>query len=252
AREKLRYDPAGREEDRVLLVDGLRGRAVLDRVEARASVFVREAAALEEPRRAGMIRVRARPEDPLLALDPLPADARVVGAAAGREATQLLEDRARPGEGEEVADAEALGDVAHDAPVGPCLAGRLDRLPDPDDTPLDGRRRALVLLVQRAGQHEVGVARGLGEEEVDRDEEVGSLERLAREALVGQRDERVEAEREEAADLAPVQHLHDLRRGRALPRDALLRDAPEPRDVRAVLGVLDVARARELVAALPV
>src|SRR5581483_4148941 len=58
--------------------------------------------------------------------------------------------------------------------------------------------------------------------------------------------------REEAADLAPVQHLHDLRRGRALPRDGLLRDAPEPRDVRAVLGVLDVARARELVAALPV
>src|SRR5262249_30032361 len=44
--------------------------------------------------------------------------------------------------------------------------------------------------------------------------------------------------------------LDDLHRGDALPRDALLGDAPHRRDVRAVLGVLDVARAGKLVALL--
>ena len=58
--------------------------------------------------------------------------------------------------------------------------GRLDRLAVVDDAALDVGGRALVLLHERAGQDDVGVARRLGEEEVDDGEELELLQRLAR------------------------------------------------------------------------
>ena len=60
------------------------------------------------------------------------------------------------------------------------LAGTVDRLVDLDDAPLGAGDDALVLLVQRAGQHDVGVAGRLVQEEVDGDVELELLEHPAR------------------------------------------------------------------------
>ena len=73
--------------------------------------------------------------------------------------------------------------------------GQLDRLVDLDDPSLDLRDRPLVLLLQAAGQDDVGVAGGVVQEEVDRDEELQLLERARDELVVGQRDLGVEADR---------------------------------------------------------
>ena len=67
-----------------------------------------------------------------------------------------------------LAGAEAAREVADDLPVAARLARRRDGVADADDAALGARDRAFVLLVQRAGQDDVGVLRRLGEEEVDR------------------------------------------------------------------------------------
>ena len=132
------------------------------------------------------------------------------------------------------------------------LAGRLDDLAMVDDAAFDVGRRAFVLLLQRAGQHDVGVARGLGQEEVDHGEELELLERLADEVAVGQRDHRVEADAEQALDLAVVDRFEQRHGRQARVRDGRFLDAPDAGDVLAVLGVLDVARAGQLIALLAV
>ena len=58
------------------------------------------------------------------------------------------------------------------------LPGGVDRGVDLDDPPLDRWSSALVLLVERAGQHDVGVDGGLGQEEVDDGVELEPVERL--------------------------------------------------------------------------
>src|SRR5262249_5792859 len=77
--EELRDHAAGGEDDRIRVVDVLGRRAVGNRMEARAAIRVMEAAALEEARRASMVRGRTGPEDAHVALEPLVGDAAVVG-----------------------------------------------------------------------------------------------------------------------------------------------------------------------------
>src|SRR5207302_5306518 len=129
-----------------------------------------QGAALEEPRRAGVILGWTRPEGAHVTIEALVRDAAVVGDAAAREPPQLVEDVGRRMEVEALTLAEPACQLADDLPVAPRLARRLDGLPDADDAALDARHRAVVLLVQRAGEHEVGVTRRLRQEEVDRDE----------------------------------------------------------------------------------
>src|SRR6185369_15920580 len=72
------------------------------------------------------------------------------------------------------------------------------------------------------------------------------------ELVVRQGDHRVEADAQEAPDLAavdPAEHLVNVHAG---VRHRLRVDAPHFRDIGAVFGVLDVALARELVALLAV
>src|SRR6185295_19801071 len=110
--------------------DILRRRAVADRVQARVAVGVIEAPALEQPRRAGMLRGGARPEHAHLLVDLLVADAGVVGGAARRGAPQLLEDRARRLEVEVLSFAQTLRQAADDLPVAARLGRRRDGLAD--------------------------------------------------------------------------------------------------------------------------
>ena len=183
----------------------------------------------------------------------LVGDAGIVGDAARRGPAQLLEDFARAREGEAAFAAEGRGDVLDDAPVLPGVAGAIDGLVDLDDPAFDLRDGALVLLVQRAGQHDVGVAGRLVEEEVDADVELELVEHARDESAVRQRHLGVEADAEQAADLAAVDQAEDLVGVHAgAPGNSSGADAPDLGDVLAVLGLADVAAAGKLVALLAV
>ncbi len=82
-------------------------------------------------------------------------------------------------EREPVRPAERLREILDDRQSCARLAGRLDGLVDLDDAAFDLGHRALVLLLQAAGQDDVGVARGVVQEEVDGDVELELLERAA-------------------------------------------------------------------------
>src|ERR1051326_1616452 len=262
AGEELADHAPGRQDHRVLLVDVLRRRPIRGGVEARLAVGKVERpralrhriprARLEEARRAGMLFARARPADAVLRLDLFVRDAVVVGDAALRRHAQLVEDLARAREREAARPPECLRDVLDHAPVLLRLARRIDRLVDLDHASLDLRDHALIFFMQRAGENDVGMLRGLAEEEVDDDEELELLERARDESVVGERDLRVEADRQEALDLAGVDLSHQLVAVDARLRQLLGLHAPDAGDVLAVRGVHDVAPAGELVALLPV
>src|SRR5690606_7044615 len=144
-------------------------------------------------------------------------DARVVRDAALAGDAELLEDLARALERESMWTPERAGDVLDDSPVLACIAGTLDGLIDLDDAAFDLRDRAFVFFLQAARQHDVGVARGVVQEEVDRDEEVELLERAGDELVVGQRHLRVAADRDEAFDPARVVLAEELVRLNARP-----------------------------------
>ncbi len=105
----------------------------------------------------------------------------------------------------------------------------------------------------------MGVGGGLGEEEVELGVELGGVVPLLDHPVVGEGDEGVVADADQAADLAAL-HLPDhLHHGGSGGREFGLLDAPDLADLTAVLGVGDGASAREevgllavLAAALPV
>ena len=243
--------PAG-EVDRVLRVGHLEARPVRRRVEVEEAVGVVAAAVLEQPRRAGVVLRRARPENPHLVLHALPGDAGVVGRPARAGAPQLVEDLLVVAEGEQVPRAQAARQLQQDPRVRARVARRVHRGPDAAHPPLRGGRRALLLLVQRAGQHHVGVARRLAHEEVDHAQEIHPPDGLAQVVRVGVAHHRVAADVDQAAHLARVDRLEHLHRRLALVGELLVGDPPHAADVRAVLGVLDVAVAGQLVALVAV
>ena len=102
------------------------------------------------------------------------------------------------------------------------------------------------------GQDDVGVVTGLRQEEVDHGVELQPVERLGGEVGIRGRHGRVEADRQQPLDLAGVDRLDDLLGGNALAGDLRLVASPHRGDVGAVLGVGDVAVARQLVALVAV
>src|SRR5205823_4275552 len=106
---------------------------------------------------------------------------------------------------------------------------------------LAGRDGALVLFLQRTGENDVGVAAGFGEEEIDAGVEIELLERLAGALVIGNRDERVDADGEQALNFSSLYGIQDFDGGQSLARQFALGDVPEIRDVLAVLGIFDVA-----------
>src|SRR5262249_22209916 len=118
----------------------------------------------------------AWPENAVLLLDFLVGDAAVVGHAALAGAAEFVENLFRPAVGKALGPAERGGDVLNDAPVLARIAGGVNRLVDLDDPTFDLRDRALVLLVQRAGQYHVGVPGRLAHEKINGHEELELVE----------------------------------------------------------------------------
>ena len=194
----------------------------------------------------------ARPEHAHLALDLLVSDARVVGDAAFACDPQLLENLAWLFEGESLRAAERARQILDDPPVLSGLAGAVDGLIDLDDAAFDLRDGAFILFVKTARQHDVGVAGGVVEEEIDRGVELQLLETPRHEVVVGQRHFRIETDRNQSLDLAGVDLAEHLVGVYAGPRQFRFVDPPDAADVTPVLRVRDVAPARKLIALLAV
>ena len=109
------------------------------------------------------------------------------------------------------------------------VAGRVHRLVDLLHAAFGAADDAFVFFLHAAGEDEVGMVRGFGQEEVDHAEELELRQRLAREVRVRQRDQRVEAHREQRLDLAAVDRLHDFDGRQARRRAALRRRCPTRR-----------------------
>src|SRR5262249_42775454 len=101
-----------------------------------------------------------------------------------------------------------------------------------------------------SGQYNVGVPGGLREEEIDHTKKLELFESLAYEVTVGQRDDRVEADREQSFDFTAVNRLHDFHRRVTGLRNLVRRDAPNLRDVPARFWIGDLSLARQLIAFL--
>ena len=136
--------------------------------------------------------------------------------------------------GELVAGAEPLREVADDPPVLARALWRAHDLPVMDDPALDVGRRPFVLLHQRAGKDDVGVARRFGHEEVDDGEELEPAERFADEVAVRQRHRGVEADQQQALDPPVVNRFQERHRRQTRVRDRGFLDAPDAGDVLAM------------------
>src|SRR4029079_18879272 len=128
----------------------------------------------------------------------------------------------------------------------------IDRSVDLDHAAFDLGHRSFVFFLQAARQHDVRVAGGVVQEEIDGDVELEFFERTLDERVVGQRDARVEADREQPLDFPRIDLSEDLVSVDAGTRQVLLLYSPDAGDVPAVLWIADVAPAGQLIAFLPV
>src|SRR5262245_7928116 len=220
--QKLADHTSGCQKQRVLVARVINGGTVISDVESRLAVrevkrpvTLRDrivASALEEPRGAWMVNRRARfrifavagPEDAHLPLDLFVGDARVVRDTAFAGDAQFVENLARAAEGEAARPTQRGRQVLNDAPVLPGLARTLHGLVDLDDAAFDLRDGPFILFVQAARQHDVRVTRRVVEEEINSAEELQPFETPRDEGVVGQRDLRVETDRQQRLDFTAV------------------------------------------------
>ena len=153
-------------------------------MELRSTVGVVEAAPFIEAWSARVPFFGDRPEQPVLGFDPLPCRTSVVGGAAGGREAELFEDLVGVGVREVVATTETVGEIDEDLPVASSLTGRLDGGVALDDPPLSRGGRALVLLMERPRQDDVGVMARIGDEEVDHSVELETIECLTGEVRI--------------------------------------------------------------------
>src|SRR5262245_51305083 len=270
AGQEMADDTPGRQKEWVLNARIIDGRAIFGDVEPRLAVGkvkrpcpLRDrvvAAAFKQARSAGMVdqapRFRivavARPEHAHLCFDLFVRNPGIVGDAAFAGAAQLVEELVRAGKAEPMRAAEPTRDVLNDSPILSRVAWRIDRLVDLDDAPFDLCNGAFILLLEAAGQHDVGMTRGVGQEEVDGSVELESFQCAGAECDVRQRHDRVEANRQGASDLTGVDRAKQLVGVAAWTWQLFLVDGPDSRDVLAMLRIADIAPARQLVAFLPV
>jgi hypothetical protein len=119
-----------------------------------------------------MVLARAGPEHAERAVELLVGDSVVVRDAAAGGLAELVEDLARGSCTGRTLLAQPPCEVAVDRPVVARAGRRRTACWMCTTRPSAGADDALLLLLQAARQHHVGVVRGLGEEEVDHPEEL--------------------------------------------------------------------------------
>lgn len=199
-----------------------------------------------------MVGGGAGPGDTAALLQAFVGDAVVVVDRPGRRDPQLLEHLTRAREDELVSHSQALSQLAHHPGVGAHPAGRLLRLVVLDHPGLGIRHHALVLGPGGDGEDDVRVGRRLGEEEIELSVELQTVVTGLDRRVVGEGDEGVVADADQAADLLPL-HLpdHFHHRG-ACRREFGLLDPPDLADLAPVLRVRDRPSAGQQVGLLAV
>ena len=154
--------------------------------------------------------VGTRPEDALLGVDPLVADAGVVGDPAGAGPTQLVVDAAWLG-GEELPPAEPAGQALHQIEVVVHPLRWAKGLPAADHPALQVGHGALLLGPLGGREDDVGERGGLGQEDVGDHEQVQRGQPVTHSVHVGGRDDHVGGQHEQGPDAPvgahPVEHL---------------------------------------------
>src|SRR5262245_54391845 len=271
AGQELADHAAGREEHRILGTGIVYRVAVVRDVESCAAIGEIErsrtfgdrviAAALEQARRACVfgdrlagLRVVAvtGPEHSHVPLDLLVGHARVIGDAAAAGDTKFLENLARTAEGEACRTLQRDRNVLDDPPVLARLSGTRHRLVDLDDAAFDLCDRPFILLVKAAGQDDVGVTRRVVQEEIDRRVELQLVETASDEVVVGERDLRIEADRQQPFDFAAIDLAEHLVGIDTWSGQLAFLNAPDAGNVAAMLGIGDVTPPGQLIALLPV
>ncbi len=228
-------------------------RSVLHRAEPGQPVGGGEALG-EQSGGVGPVVVRARPEDAVRGVDPVPADPRVVGDAAGRGPAQLGEDhaRVRPPPPRSVGRPPSSRWAARapgDQQVSTLAAGRRGRPGSPGRADAGRRRtqrpaaqhpsfqvghRAVLLGPLGGGQHHVGQRRRLGEQEVGDDKQVQVAQAALDPGGPGCGDHRVRAEHQQRPwPLVGAERVEQLIRRHARPGQLVGGHPPDPRDVGA-------------------
>lgn len=178
-----------------------------------------------------MVGGGAGPGDAAGLLQPFVGDAVVVVDGSGGGDPQLVEDRARVGEREFVARAEPPGEFAHHPGVGPYPGGRVLGLVVLDHAGLGVGHHPFVLGPGGDGKDDMCVGSGLGKEEVELGMEFGGVVPLLDHPVIGQGDEGVVADADQAADLTAL-HLPDHFHHRGTGgREFGLLDAPDLADL---------------------
>lgn len=199
-----------------------------------------------------MVGGGAGPGDAAGLLQAFVGDAVVVVDGAGGGDAQLVEDRPGVGEVEFVSRRRAVGRVRTSPRCRCGLRGRVLGLVVLDHAGFRVGHHAFVLGPGGDGEDDMGVGGGLGEEEVELRVELGGVVPLLDHPVVGQGDEGVVADADEAADLAAL-HLPDhFHHGGPGCREFGLLDAPDLADLAAVLLVHDGTSAGEEVGLLAV
>ena len=125
-----------------------------------------------------MFERRAHPENAVLLLDFFVGDAVIIGISATRRDAQLVENLARAVEVKIFSAAHPFGDFLNNPPIGLGFARRVNRLVDFHDARFRVGRHAFVFRPRRAGQNDIGVARGFAHKEIDVDVKFQAFERL--------------------------------------------------------------------------
>src|SRR5215831_17603636 len=97
----------------------------------------------EQNRRAGMVEIRARPENTFLFVDSFIGDAVVIGDSPAGGDAKLLENVRWVLEWEILAPPQAMGDIDNDVGIASCLAGRIDAFLPVDDAPFGAASQAI-------------------------------------------------------------------------------------------------------------
>src|SRR5438876_7098937 len=119
-----------------------------------------------------MLERRARPENTKLLIDLFVRDAVIIGDAAARGLTQLIEDFARRRIRKEFFLTQPPRQLAIYPAIGACVAGWVNGFRDVDDPPLQAAGDPFLFLLQTSGEHHVGELRRFREKEVRHGEEL--------------------------------------------------------------------------------
>src|SRR6516162_3503954 len=147
---------------------------------------------------------------------------------------------------------QCMRDILDNSPIFACLSGTIDRFVNFDYATLCSCHGAFILLVQRPRKNNVGEARRVVEEEINRHVELEFLESAPDKVIVRQRDDGIERDRKQSANFVAIDLPDYFVSVHAGFWQFFGVYAPDTRNVCPMLRVADLPHAWQLIAFLAV